>query len=239
MYRIAICEDEPLTAQENEAILCRILEARRFRRDIDFSITSFSAPEPLLTSLQKEPAAFRLLLLDIVLARENGVELAARLRELNVECSIIYITSYEEYMPHSFATRPLDYLLKPVDEKKLAEAIDWDIRKNYRPEQIMLPVNGGWRMVETRDILYAEATSHKSAVHLPEETIYVNQNFRDLLLRLCGGGYFCRCHNSIAVNLKHVHKRTSHGLLMDSGTELPVSRTYQKEIAKQFVAFMQ
>lgn len=188
MYRIAICEDEPLTAQENEAILCRILEARRFRRDIDFSITSFSAPEPLLTSLQKEPAAFRLLLLDIVLARENGVELAARLRELNVECSIIYITSYEEYMPHSFATRPLDYLLKPVDEKKLAEAIDWDIRKNYRPEQIMLPVNGGWRMVETRDILYAEATSHKSAVHLPEETIYVNQNFRDLLLRLCGGG---------------------------------------------------
>lgn len=29
MYRIAICEDEPLTAQENETMLCRILEARR------------------------------------------------------------------------------------------------------------------------------------------------------------------------------------------------------------------
>ncbi len=29
MYRIAVCEDEPLTAQENEAMLCRILEARR------------------------------------------------------------------------------------------------------------------------------------------------------------------------------------------------------------------
>ncbi len=92
MYRIAICEDEPLTAQENETMLCRILEARRFRRDIDFSITSFSAPKPLLTSLQKQPSALRLLLLDIVLARENGVELAARLRELNVECFPIETT---------------------------------------------------------------------------------------------------------------------------------------------------
>ena len=40
MYRIAICEDEPSMAQENEAMICRILEARHFQRDIDFSISS-------------------------------------------------------------------------------------------------------------------------------------------------------------------------------------------------------
>ena len=119
MYRIAICEDEPLMAQENEAMLCRIMEAGHFQRNVDFSVSSFSAAEPLLTALRNQPAAFHLLLLDIRLARENGVELANRLREWNVDCSIIYITSYDEYMSGSFATHPLEYLMKPVDEDRL------------------------------------------------------------------------------------------------------------------------
>lgn len=236
MYRIAICEDEPLMARENEGMLCRILENRRLRRDVDYDIDVFFAAEPLRAVLREHPGAFQLLLLDIKLAGESGMDLAAWLRELDIACSIIYITSYEEYMPRSFATRPLDYLMKPVDEKKLAEAVDWDLRKNYRPEVVVLPVNGGWRRVKARDILYAEATSHKSAVHLTEETFYVNQTFRDLLSRLRGGD-FCRCHNSIVVNLNHVYRRTNRRLLLDNGCELPVSRTYQKEIARQFVAF--
>ena len=238
MYRIAICEDEASTALENETMLCRILEGRGFRRETDFSVIRFSAMEPLLELLQNQPAAFHLLLLDIRLAGENGIELAARLREGNVACSIIYITSYEEYMPDSFATRPLDYLIKPVDEGKLAKAIDWDLRTNYHPEQITLPVSGGFRKAAVKDILYAEAVNHKSAVYLPGEAISVNLSFRNLLSRLLGGT-FCRCHHSFVVNLNHVHKQTNHGLMLDTGMELPVSRTYRQEFAKQYVAFLQ
>ena len=238
MYRIAICEDEASTALENETMLCRILEGRGFRRETDFSVIRFSAMEPLLELLQNQPAAFHLLLLDIRLAGENGIELAARLREGNVACSIIYITSYEEYMPDSFATRPLDYLIKPVDEGKLAKAIDWDLRTNYHPEQITLPVSGGFRKAAVKDILYAEAVNHKSAVYLPGEAISVNLSFRNLLSRLLGGT-FCRCHHSFVVNLNHVHKQTNHGLMLDTGIELPVSRTYRQEFAKQYVAFLQ
>lgn len=238
MYRIAICEDEPSMAQENEDMICRVLGARCFQRDVDFSVTCFSTPEPMLAALQKQPSAFHLLLLDIRLAQENGVELANRLREWSIDCSIIYITSYEEYTLDSFATRPLDYLIKPVDEKKLEKAIKWDLQKNYRPEQITLPVNGGFRKAAVHDILYAEAVNHKSAVHLPGEVISVNLSFRDLLSRL-PVNTFCRCHNSFAVNLKHVHKQTAYGLLLNNGMELPVSRTYRQEFAKQYVTFLQ
>ena len=223
MYRIAICEDEPLMAQENETMICRILEARHFRRDIDFTVSSFSTAGPLLTALRNQPTSFHLLLLDIRLAQENGVELASYLRESDIGCSVIYITAYTEYMEDAFSTYTLGYFLKPVDEKKLAKAIEWDLRKNYRPEQIALPVNGGLRKVMVQDILYAEA---------------VNLSFRDLLSHL-RGETFCRCHNSFVVNLKHVHKRTARGLLLDTGTELPISRAYQQETTKQFVAFIQ
>ena len=102
MYRIAICEDEPLMAQENEAMLCRILENRHFRRNIDFTVSSFSTAGPLLTALRNQPASFDLLLLDIRLAQENGVELASYLRESDIGCSVIYITAYTEYMQDAF-----------------------------------------------------------------------------------------------------------------------------------------
>lgn len=224
-------------ARENETILCRVLEAGRFQRDKDFSIAGFSGAEPLLAVLRKQPAAFHLLLLDIRLAGENGVELANRLRELDAGCSIIYITAYDEYMPDAFASHPLDYLMKPVDEERLKKAIEWDMRKNYRPEQLALPVRGGLRRVAAKDIVYAEAVNHKSAVYLPGEEIPVSLSFRELL-SLLRGDTFCRCHHSFAVNLEHVRKKTTRGLLLDTGMEIPVSRTYQQEIAKQFVAFI-
>lgn len=238
MYQVAVCDDEPLAAEQNEAVVCRILEARNLRRDIDYSVHCFSSSAPLLAQLKKHPSAFHLLLLDIELDQENGLSLAAHLRETGSDCSIVYITAYRDYVFDCFGTRPLHYLLKPVDQKKLSEVIDRDLRENYHPEQIEFLADGCWRIVDARNILYAEATSHKSAVHLQGgEVLYINQNFSDLLPRL-NGKRFCRNHFSILVNLEHVYRLTDSTLILDDGRELPVSRSRQKELKKQYIAFI-
>ncbi len=238
MYRVAICDDEPHAAEQNEAMLCHILEDRNFQRDIDYSVHCFSSPVPLLAQMEKNPSAFHLLLLDIKLENENGLSLAAHLREIDAGCSIIYITAYRDYVFDCFDTRPLHYLLKPVGQERLAKVIERDLRENYHPEQINLLVDGCWRAVDARNILYAEATSHKSAVHLQGgATLYINRNFSDLLPRL-NGKRFCRCHFSILVNLEHVYRLTDSTLILDNGKELPVSRSRQKEVKKQYIAFI-
>ena len=76
MYQVAICEDEPHAAERNEILLCQILDARNFRRDIDYSGHCFASPAPL----EMHPAAFHRLLLDIELENENGISLAAQVR---------------------------------------------------------------------------------------------------------------------------------------------------------------
>lgn len=238
MYQVAICDDETHAAEQNEAMLCHILESRNLRRDIDYSIQCFSSPAPLVAQLEKQPSAFHLLLLDIELNHENGLSLAAHLRETGADCSIIYITAYREYVFDCFDTRPLHYLLKPVDIERLAGVIDRDLRDNYHPEQIKLLIDGCWRTVEARNILYAEATSHKSAIYLQGgEVVYLNQNFSDLIPRL-NGKRFCRSHFSILVNLEHVYRLTDNTLILDNGRELPVSRSRQKELKKQYIAFI-
>lgn len=238
MYQVAICDDEPYVAEQNEAMLCHILESRNLRRDIDYSIHCFSTPEPLLTQMEKDPSAFHLLLLDIELGNENGLAFAAHLRETGSACSIVYITAYRDYVFDCFDTSPLHYLLKPVDQEKLAGVIDRDLRDHYHPEQIHFLVDGFWRAVDARKILYAEATSHKSAIHLQGgEILYINQNFSDVILRL-NGKRFCRSHFSILVNLEHIRRLTDSALILDNGRELPVSRSRQKELKKQYIAFI-
>ena len=238
MYQIAICDDEPHAAEQNEAMLCHILEARKLRRDIDYAIHCFSSPGPLLAQIERHPTAFHLLLLDIELDHENGISFAAQLREAGSDCSIVYITAYRDYVFDCFDTRPLHYLLKPVAREKLAGVIERDLRDNYHPEQINLLVGGCWRAVDARNILYAEATSHKSAVYLQGgEVLYINQNFSDLLPRL-NGKRFCRSHFSILVNLEHIYRLTDSSLILDNGRELPVSRSRQKELKKQYIAFI-
>lgn len=238
MYQVAICDDEPYAAEQNKTMLCHILESRNLRQGIDYSVHCFSSAAPLLAQMEKQPSAFHLLLLDIELEHENGLSLAAHLRKAGSDCSIVYITAYRDYVFDSFDTRPLHYLLKPVDEEKLAGVIDRDLREHYHPEQIKLPVDGCWRTVDARNILYAEATSHKSAVHLHGgEVLYINQNFSDLLPRL-NGKRFCRSHFSILVNLEHVYRLTDSTLILDNGRELPVSRSRQKELKKQYIAFI-
>lgn len=123
MYQVAIC-DESHAAEQNEAMLCHILESRNLQRDIDYSIQCFSSSAPLLTQMEKYPSAFHLLLLEIELENENGLSIAAHLRETGSDSSIVYITAYRDYVFDCLDTRPLHYLLKPVEQEKLEGIID-------------------------------------------------------------------------------------------------------------------
>ena len=132
MYRIAVCEDDPRTAEQNKTAACRVLEGKGHVQGRDYDIDVFHTAPPLIERLAGDPDAYQLLLLDIQLDGDNGVELARFLREHKVSASIIYITDHPGFALDSFPTYPLEYLLKPVDEARLAAALDW-ARQQKRP----------------------------------------------------------------------------------------------------------
>lgn len=141
MYRIAVCEDDPRTAEQNKAATCHALDGRGRIRGQDYDVDVFHAAAPLMERLSADSGAYQLLLLDIQLDRDNGVELARFLREHEVDASIIYITDHPGFALDSFPTYPLEYLLKPVDEARLAAALDWDWQqRQHRPKRPVLRV---------------------------------------------------------------------------------------------------
>ena len=52
---------------------------------------------------------------------------------------------------------------------------------------------------------------------------------------ISGSGHFVRCHQSYWVNLKHVQAIGSNHFTMDSGSGIPISRTYLQEAKQRFL----
>ena len=86
MYRIAVCEDDPRTAEQNKTAACRVLEGKGHVQGRDYDIDVFHTAPPLIERLAGDPDAYQLLLLDIQLDGDNGVELARFLRETSGQC---------------------------------------------------------------------------------------------------------------------------------------------------------
>ena len=94
MYRIAVCEDDPRTAEQNKTAACHVLDGKGRVRRQDYDIEVFHSAAPLMERLAEDPDVYQLLMLDIQLDGDNGIELAHFLREHQVNTSIIYITDH-------------------------------------------------------------------------------------------------------------------------------------------------
>jgi two-component SAPR family response regulator len=68
--------------------------------------------------------------LDVDMPQMNGIELAKKIQSIRPLCNIIFITGYQEYMPEAFSLYASGYILKPVTEPAVKEAL---AHLRYRP----------------------------------------------------------------------------------------------------------
>jgi DNA-binding NarL/FixJ family response regulator len=64
-----------------------------------------------------------LLLVDINMRGENGLDFSRRVRESGCECKIVFVTSYKQYALAAFDVFAFDYMIKPISEERLRRTI--------------------------------------------------------------------------------------------------------------------
>lgn len=237
MYCIAIGDDDPIFLKDIEALVSRCLETEGLRRGTDFDVSCYSSAPSLLAALEKEQGRCQLLLLDVEFGRDNGLTVAASLRRGQAEFSLIYITNHREYVFDSFDTRPLHYLLKPVDGEKLADLIREDWRRKYFDAHILLKAGGRHISLAYRDLYAVESAQHRVFLHLKDHTEEWTGSLRTLAPEL-PGWCFCRCHNSYFINLTHVTELVRYEAQLDNGRVIPVSKRFYKSAMEQYIAFL-
>lgn len=238
MYHIAIGDDDPIFLRGAETLVSQSMEADGLKQGADFDITVYSSAPPLLDDLRQDRERYHLLILDVEFGEDNGIQTASALRELQAGFSLIYVTNHREYVFQSFDTRPLHYLLKPVDQEKLAALIREDYQRRYVDARLYLKKGGKHLALPFSGIYAVEASSHRVLLHLQDRMEEWTGSFRALTPKL-PGWRFCQCHNSYFINLTHVTELVRYEARLDNGQVIPISKRFYKSAIAQYIAFLE
>lgn len=146
--------------------------------------------------------------LDIQMPALTGLDLAQVLARFRTPPPVVFVTAHDVHAVEAFDLRAVDYVLKPVREERLAEAVRRVIEASNRPaveadEQIPVERGGVIRFVNRSDIRYVEAQGDYARLHTASDTHLLRSALTTLEERWAEAG-FVRIHRSLLVSLGHV-----------------------------------
>lgn len=181
--------------------------------------------------------------LDIEMPDGSGFEIIEKTKE--VPYKVIFTTAYEQYALKALKANASNYLLKPIDQQELKAAVAGldkllkivqlaAIHSSSTEEiKISLPVNNGFLLVQTNEIIRVESDSNYCWFHLNgKEEVLACKTLKAVEAQLSPFG-FLRVHNSHLVNMEYIEKyiKTNGGsLILSDQSEIPVSRRKKEEV---------
>lgn len=196
---------------------------------------------------QQDPA---IVLLDIEMPGENGLDLAKRLMQLEVPPAVIFTTAYDEYALEAFGTIACGYLLKPVQKQKLFDALEQAAKSNKlnhhpldeAPTQkqrthFTAKDHRGIHLIDLDDVYVLKADQKYIQVISKNGSFLIEDSLRNLEAEF--SDRFIRIHRNALVAVKDIAgmERDSNGQftikLLSSDERPMVSRRFTAKVKAQ------
>ena len=189
--------------------------------------------------------------LDINMPLQNGVELAKRIHQESGDTAIVFLTASNLHAVEAFELNALDYVLKPVDEKRFDMTMDRIRNKiSEAKKQLELPdmlskmmdrlekkqnpykklpgeLNGKIIFIDLKDVYFCYIEEEKTYIKTRDNSFMTWDN----LCQIEKKTNFFRAHRSYIVNLDNIREmfawfNGTYKLVMDDTekSEIPVSR---------------
>nr|WP_315486615.1 LytTR family DNA-binding domain-containing protein [uncultured Undibacterium sp.] len=201
---------------------------------------------PMIEEMQPD-----LLFLDIHMPGEDGFELLAK---LSYHPIIIFTTAYSEYAIRSFDFDTIDYLVKPISQERLAQAIkklfnrspeNQDSKESITANKTRLEINSKifvkdgekCHLISLEAIRYIESCKNYVQLFFGDQRAYVKKSMNTIEERL-PAGYFFRANRQHIINLqaiKSIEESMQQGYLvtLNDGKVLEISRRNAIELKER------
>jgi two-component system LytT family response regulator len=214
--------------------------------------------------LKKEQVDF--IFLDISMPDEDGFTFLRSIPKENY--GVIFVTSHEEYSLLALKASAIDYLMKPVNPEELEEAVakaihyhelrqsKAEVRSIYHEslenlhqqvhsetrkiEKITIAEQFGFRIVNTADLMYLEADSNYTNLHLSDSKKVTATRTLGEFEKILDEKIFFRIHKSTIINLSHLKAYSSYQgnyAEMADGSRLAISRRKLNEFREVVMMF--
>ncbi len=222
MLTIGACDDEARELDSIETLVGKWGETRRY----PLTLRRFDCGEKLLAAIALGER-FDMIFLDIIMGSRDGVSVAREIRKTDRDCAIVFTTNSRDHAIDGFGVRATHYLLKPVAEAELFEALDRAMRDRAGSgaKRVQITTRHEMHSLDLRDIRYAESRARIVTVHTRSGVDIAYYDKLDNFERMCDDERFLRCHKSFLVNLDCVRSIVNAVVRLDSGEEIPVSKS--------------
>lgn len=215
---IAIVDDEDVFAEKIHE------KVDEFLRNIgmDFEIRIFTDGTALLDS--RSDVRFDLVFLDIDMPKITGIDIAKKLREMQADTEIVFVTNKDDLVYETIRYTPFRFIRKSRLELEFEEALETYLAKRRnQAATYFFSVEQGKKLTNVISIIYIEVQSHKLTVHLQDDSFTANGNLSDVEKAIAPYG-FIRIHKSYLVNFRYINFINQKEIILDDGNKLPISR---------------
>lgn len=195
MLSIAIIEDEAAAQEQLRGFLDRYAK----QANLVFEIKTYPNAIMFLDNYQ---SVFDLVFMDIEMPHMNGLEAAAKLRALDKNVVLIFVTNLARYAIRGYEVDALDYILKPLEYDSFSLKIRRAVARclSNVSTKIVIASKQGDVCLRSKDILYVEISRHDITYHTENGKFSCYGTMKEVERQL-SPSMFSRCNSCYLVNL--------------------------------------
>ncbi|MFR6291690.1 MAG: LytR/AlgR family response regulator transcription factor [Peptococcaceae bacterium] len=232
---IVICDDIVTEAETTAAFVQRYYQQRNL-------------PLPQITLVQtgqqlRAQQAIDLVFLDIELAQESGIALAAELNRTSPATIVVFVSSYPVYVTDAYTVNAAQFFVKPLREDVFQQEFTRILQRcQTAQEQFTRKCNGEDVILHRRDIVYICSYKRVLKVFLSNsDTLEYYGKISDEE-QFFAGSSIIRCHKSYLVNLDYVYGFDAAKIIMQfpdkQQQEICIGENWRKTVKSAFLHYL-
>lgn len=233
MINIAVVDDE----QEFRQTICSYIQRYSESHEAQLQATCFHDGLDIADEYQ---ARWDIIFLDIRMEHLDGMAAARRIRALDPNVILVFITTLAQYAIHGYEVNALDFVLKPLNypqfEMRLFKAIR-EVEKHRQKKYIFLKKWNDWIKLSTDEILFIEVKGH-TLNYVTETDVYEKRATIAEAEKELQGMFFVRSSQPYLINLKRIDRISGDEVILGPH-HLPISRNRKKDFLQQFTGYLE
>lgn len=231
MYNLILVEDD----DEEARALYACIDGYFDKCGEKYTIKRYDSAESFLAEYRK---TCDIVFMDIALPELNGIEAARKLREIDEQVVLVFVTNMANLAVRGYEVSALDFIIKPVDYDSFAMKMPRVLKavNNRKGVEVTIQTDRAMIVMKAVDIYYVEVSRHTLVYHT-KSGAFSSRGTLDALSKKLLDENFVRCNVCYLVNLRHVKKVEGDNVEV-GGDVLKISRARKKSFMLELTNFL-
>lgn len=229
--RVAIVDDEQRVREQLREYVGRFAA----ESGLEMQTELFSSGDQFM---QDYRMVYDICIFDIDMPGTNGMDTARKLRKMDKNVTIIFVTNFVQYAINGYEVEAVDYIIKPVGYYDFSMKFYRTVEKAAQKQDriYVIQTSEGARRLHVNDIIYIEVLSHYLYFHT-EKSVYKARGSMNQLEAELMPYFFVRIHRAYLINLKYLENILAKEVVVN-GTLFPLGRNYKDLVKQEYMKYI-